>query len=81
MQTIQLQPLRRRTRGDLWIAQVFDAKAARQGGVVRRAVDDVEREVGRDVFIAAVAARDFHLIECAGQFIVICRTDRITVHR
>ena len=81
MQTIQLQPLRRYSGGDRWIAQMFAAKAAREGGIVRRAVDDVEREVGRDAFIAAVAARGFHLIEIADQFIVICRTDRLTVHR
>ena len=55
-----------------WVGQVFQAKAAAVGGVVRRSVRDVEREVGRDAFIEAVRQRGFHLIECGGQFIVIC---------
>ena len=81
MQIIQLQKRRRVTSGDPWLAQVFAAKAARQGGIVRRAVRDVEREVGREAFIAAVSARGFHLLEIAGQFIVICQSDKLIVHR
>jgi len=62
-----------------WCDAVFAAKAARTGGVVRRAVRDVEREVGRQAFIAEVTRRHFHLIECGGQFIVICNNDDLTV--
>lgn len=57
-----------------WIDQVFFAKAVNRAGVVRRAVGDVEREVGRDIFIAEVRRRCFHLIECGGQFVVICNS-------
>ena len=60
--------------------QLFGAKAALSGGIVRRAVRDVEREVGRDAMIAEVARRGFHLIECADQFVVICASDHLTVH-
>lgn len=62
-----------------WCDAVFAAKAAQKGGIVRRAVRDVEREVGRHAFIAEVSRRHFHLIECADQFIVICRQDDVTV--
>lgn len=55
-----------------WCDAIFSAKAAKTGGVVRRSVRDVEREIGRQAFIAEVTRRQFHLIECAGQFIVIC---------
>lgn len=62
-----------------WCDSVFQAKAARTGGIVRRAVRDVEREVGREAFIAEVTRRRFHLVECSGQFIVICSDDPLNV--
>jgi hypothetical protein len=52
--------------------QVFSAKAVNKGGIVRRAVPWVEREIGRDRFLQEVEQPGFHLLECAGQFIVIC---------
>ena len=55
-----------------WLDMIFEAKAARTGGVVRRKIAWVEREIGRDAFIAEVRARRFHLIEAGHQFIVIC---------
>ena len=61
--------------------QLFSAKAARTGGVIRRPVKEVETEVGRDLFMAEVAHRGFHVIECAGQFIVICTAEKLVVHR
>ncbi len=60
--------------------QLFSAKAALSGGVIRRAVRDVEREVGRDAMIAEVTRRGFHLLECADQFVIICAPDHLTVH-
>ena len=50
-----------------------------KGGVIRRALRDVEREVGRDALEAEVRARGFHLVECGGQLIVICNTGRLQV--
>ncbi|ETA49729.1 hypothetical protein [Ponticoccus alexandrii] len=63
-----------------WLAQIFEAKAARMGGIVRRAVRDVEREIGRDRLKAEVAGRGFHMIECGGQFVIICRASDLVVH-
>lgn len=62
-----------------WTDTLFSAKAARQGGVVRRAVRDVEREVGRAAFELEVRRRGFHLIEVGGQFVVICQPGRINL--
>jgi hypothetical protein len=62
-----------------WIDLVFEAKAVGKGGIVRRAVRDVERETGRAAFEAEVRRRRFHLIECGGQFIVICNPGRMQV--
>lgn len=63
-----------------WCARIFDAKSARTGGIVRRAVKDVEREIGRAAFVEEVSRRGFHLIECGGQFIVICNAGQLVVH-
>jgi hypothetical protein len=60
-----------------WLDDVFSAKSVTRGGVVRRAVRDVEREVGRDRFILEVRRRGFHLVECGGQFIVICNPGQV----
>lgn len=77
MRTIRLSHT---SENEPWLAQIFGAKAARSGGVVRRAVRDVEREIGRDRLKAAVAERGFHMIECGGQFVIICRSADLVVH-
>ncbi len=64
---------------DLWIAQVFSAKAAQNGGIVRRSVTWVEREVGRARFEAEVRRRGYRMIECAGQFVIICNSGPVRV--
>ena len=62
-----------------WLDEIFSAKAATRGGVVRRSVRDVEREVGRARFISEVRRRGFHLVECGGQFIVICNQGQVQI--
>ncbi len=63
----------------VWLDLVFKAKAVGRGGIVRRAVKDIEREVGRERFIAEVRRRRFHMVECGGQFIVICNPGHMQV--
>lgn len=63
---------------DHWLAMIFSAKAA-QGGVVRRSIAWVDREVGRDRFMAEVRARGFHLLASRTQFIVICHRDPVQI--
>ncbi|MBP0483930.1 hypothetical protein [Sagittula salina] len=63
-----------------WLRQILAAKAVREGGVVRRAVHDLEREIGRGRLVGEVARRGFHMIECGGQFVIICRTSDLIVH-
>jgi hypothetical protein len=62
-----------------WLDDVFAAKAVGKGGIVRRAVRDVEREMGREIFVGEVRRRGYHLVECGGQFIVICNTGQMQV--
>ncbi|WP_373355830.1 N-(5'-phosphoribosyl)anthranilate isomerase [Pseudoroseicyclus sp. CXY001] len=68
-----------RRPNEAWLEQLFSAKAVERGGVVRRSVLDVEREIGRERLKAAVLARGFHLVECGGQFIVICNQGHMRV--
>ncbi len=72
-----MQSLTRVTDPDYWLDQMFAAKAARCGGVVRRSQAWVDREVGRVCFVSAVRMRGFHLIRTADQFIVICHNGPI----
>jgi len=64
---------------DRWIVQVFSAKAAAEGGIVRRQVGDVERLVGRDRFLWEVRRRGFRAVENAGQFIVFCNREPVQI--
>ncbi|MHA6324226.1 N-(5'-phosphoribosyl)anthranilate isomerase [Roseivivax sp. CAU 1753] len=75
MQRVTTLPTR-----EQWLAQLFGAQAVAKGGVVRRAVRDVDRMIGREAFKREVRMRGFHMVECGGQFIVICNPGRMTVH-
>jgi hypothetical protein len=69
----------RNSIAQIWIARVFDAKTADRGGVVRRSIVSVEREVGRRAFLTEIKRRGFHCVECGGQFIVICNRGHMQV--
>jgi hypothetical protein len=74
-----MQIRQRRTAPDIWVEQIFSTQAARRGAVVRRSVAWVDREVGRDRFVAEIRDRGFHLIRSANQFIVICHNGPIDI--
>ncbi|MFZ1470363.1 MAG: N-(5'-phosphoribosyl)anthranilate isomerase [Paracoccaceae bacterium] len=58
-----------------WISHLFSSQAAREGGVIRRKVRDVERYVGRDAFLADMRRRGFPVVENAGQFVIFCNQE------
>lgn len=62
-----------------WADAIFASKAVGRGGIVRRSVVTVEREIGRDAFEAEVRRRGFHLVEIGGQFIVLCNSGQMRV--
>jgi hypothetical protein len=62
-----------------WITHVFSAKAARQGGVVRRKVRDIERYVGMEVFLEELDRRGYNAVENAGQLIIFCNQEPVRV--
>ena len=63
---------------EAWIRQIFSAQAAK-GGVVRRSIAWVDREIGRERFFDEVWRRGFHLLASSNQFIVICNRDPVQV--
>ena len=70
---------RHRPHGQDWLNQMFRAKAAQTGGVIRRNRADVVREVGHDHFELEVRRRGFHLLICGKDYIVICSNAPVTM--
>ncbi|WP_211095385.1 N-(5'-phosphoribosyl)anthranilate isomerase [Yoonia maricola] len=64
---------------ETWFRHLFSAQSARDGGVVRRKVRDMERMVGRDVFTAEIRRRGYSAVENAGQVIVFCNAEPVRV--
>lgn len=64
-------------KADQWLATIFNAKSAKNGGVLRRHRVWVDAEIGRDRFESEVRRRGFHLIETGQQLIVICNSGGI----
>lgn len=62
---------------DLWMRQIFDAKAARDGRVIRRSLTDIDRIVGRDRFHREIRRRGYHAVENAGQLVIFCNNEPI----
>lgn len=62
---------------DRWIVQLFSARVAAGGGIVRRQVKDVERLVGRDRFLREVRRRGYRVVENAGHFVIFCNSEPV----
>ncbi len=62
-----------------WIVQLFSARAAAEGGILRRSVADVERLIGRQRFFHEIRRRGFRAVENAGQFVIFCNRDSIAI--
>lgn len=62
---------------EMWMQQIFDVKSARQGGVVRRKLRDVERNVGLDRLHAAVRRRGYHAVLNGEQVVIFCNNQPV----
>ena len=60
-----------------WISSLFSSQAAREGAVIRRKSRDIERYVGREVFLVDMRRRGFSVVENAGQFVIFCNREPI----
>ena len=62
-----------------WLDSVFHCRATSTGGVIRRQVMDVEREVGRRTFEKEVRRRGFRLLRTRHHYIIVCDDGPIDV--
>ena len=62
---------------EAWFRHLFSSQSARDGGVVRRKVRDMERMVGREVFVDEITRRGFTAVENGDQVIVFCNAQRV----
>jgi hypothetical protein len=60
-----------------FFSELLASRAARDGAVIRRQVRDVERYIGREVFVAEMQRRGFPVVENAGQFVIFCNREPI----
>ncbi len=60
-----------------WISHLFSSQAAREGGVIRRKLRDIDRYVGRDAFLAEMQRHGFPVVENAGQCVIFCNQEPI----
>jgi hypothetical protein len=66
-------------RPEVWLLHIFSSQAAAKGGVLRRSVNDVEKIVGRGDFLREIERRGYSVIENAGQFVVFCNQEPLSV--
>lgn len=60
-----------------WIIDLFSARAAANGVVVRRKKRDIERYVGMKELKGALRRRGFRAIENAGQIVIFCNQEPV----
>lgn len=60
-----------------WMRHIFEARAAAEGGSVRRSLRDIERIVGLNRFLFELDRRGFQAIENGGQVVVFCNREPV----
>ena len=55
-----------------WFRRIFRAQAARNGGIIRRSVNNVKELASEAEFIAYVKAKGFHMVRSGDQYVVLC---------
>ncbi len=63
-----------------WLDPIFGADQVFRGGVVRRAITDVDKLCSLGDLLAEVRSRGFHLIETGDQSIVVCNEGYLKLH-
>ena len=66
-------------KSDEWFRHLFRARAALDGGVVRRKTRNMEAIVGRAAFEREIKRRGYTAVENAGQIIIFCNAEPVTV--
>lgn len=64
-----------------YIKRIFEAKAAKNGGIVRRKIADVNKYASFTYLLKDVEARGFHLIETSGHYVIFCSSASLKLLR
>lgn len=64
-----------------FINAIFEAKAVKAGGIVRRSIAGVQKYASTQFLIEEVEQRGFHLIETGDQYIIICNSGHFKLIR
>jgi hypothetical protein len=62
-----------------WIGQIFKAKQAQLGGIVRRKVASVRRFATIMQLKSSVRSRGFHMVRNGDQFVIFCNTKGLKI--
>lgn len=62
---------------DAWMQNIFNAKAARLDGVVRRNIKDIERIVDTTRFATELQRRGYHAVLNGDQIIIFCNKQSV----
>lgn len=62
-----------------WLRHLFSAKAARDGGVVRRQTRDVERIVGLEAFHRELRRRGYRAAINGNQIVIFCNRSEVRI--
>ena len=57
---------------EVWLHDLFTAKAVQEGAVIRPKVRDVVRFVGMERFMREIHRRGYQVLENSGQIIIFC---------
>lgn len=62
---------------DAGLVHLFSSQSAREGGVVRRQIRDIDRYVGHEAFLGEMRRRGYPVVENAFQFVTFCNQEPI----
>ncbi len=62
---------------DIWLRQIFSAKAAKDGGIVRRSIEDIDRVIGLATFQRELQRRGYTAVCNAGQIVIFCNREPV----
>ena len=70
-------PVAERVDAETWLLHLFSSKAAREGGVIRRSLRDVERIVGLNRAREELERRGFSAVTDDRQLVIFCHSQRV----
>lgn len=62
-----------------YINQIFEADAAKNGGIVRRKIANVEKYSSFKYLVKAVEEKGFHLIKTCDQYVILCSIGKFEI--